>query len=216
MRVRNYFSLKFLLFLTTSASVLGQSRPIDPANSRIVVHVSKAGLFSALGDNHEVEAPISEGSVDHKNGTVAFTIETARMRVVDPQLASDKRQQVQERMLGPDVLDVAHFPKISFESTRATTGPNAQLTVTGRLFIHGVTRPITLSVRSETGRYLGTCTIKQRDFGITPVTVGGGTVKVKDELKIDFDIHTREVTAKNFSQSQTLPPLRFLLLHFQE
>ena len=216
MRVRSFLSLKFLLFVTTSASVLAQSRPIDPANSRIVVHVSKAGLFSALGDNHEVEAPISEGSVDDKNGTVAFTIETARMRVVDPQLEPDKRQQVQERMLGPDVLDVAHFPKISFESTRTTPSANAQLTVTGRLFIRGVTRPITLRVRSETGRYLGTCTIKQRDFGITPVTVAGGTVKVKDELKIDFDVHTREVTANNFSLSQTLRPLSVLLLHFQE
>lgn len=30
--------------------------------------------------------------------------------------------------------------------------------------------------------------LKQRDFGITPVTVAGGTVKVKDELKIDLDI----------------------------
>ena len=30
----------------------------------------------------------------------------------------------------------------------------------------------------------------QREFGITPVSVAGGTVKVKDELKIDFDVRT--------------------------
>jgi len=32
------------------------------------------------------------------------------MKVLEPQLSADKRQQVQERMLGPDVLDVARFP----------------------------------------------------------------------------------------------------------
>jgi hypothetical protein len=31
-------------------------------------------------------------------------------------------------------------------------------------------------------------TLKQTDFGITPVTVVGGTVKVKDEVKIEFEI----------------------------
>ncbi len=27
-----------------------------------------------------------------------------------------------------------------------------------------------------------------RDFGIKPISIAGGTVKVKDELKIEFDI----------------------------
>jgi hypothetical protein len=32
--------------------------------------------------------------------------------------------------------------------------------------------------------------LKQTDFGITPISIGGGTVKVKNELRIDFDIVT--------------------------
>jgi hypothetical protein len=36
--------------------------------------------------------------------------------------------------------------------------------------------------------YRGSATLKQTDFGITPVTVAGGTVKVKDEVKIEFEI----------------------------
>jgi hypothetical protein len=38
--------------------------------------------------------------------------------------------------------------------------------------------------------------LKQRDFGITPVSIAGGTVKVKNELTIDFDIRPsdRETT----------------------
>jgi len=41
-----------------------------------------------------------------------------------------------------------------------------------------------------TGRYHGDAILKQLDFGITPVSMAGGTVKVKNELKIEFDIAT--------------------------
>lgn len=184
-------ALQLLTILIGTTCALAQNMPIDVANSKITVHVSKAGLLSAFGDNHEVSAPISSGSVDEGAGHVTLVIEAARLKVQDPQLAPDKRQQVQQRMLSPDVLDVVHFPQIAFESMAASPGPNAQWTVRGQLSLHGVKRPIVLSLRRENGHYLGACTIKQRDFGITPVSIGGGTVKVKDELRVDFDVLTK-------------------------
>jgi hypothetical protein len=33
--------------------------------------------------------------------------------------------------------------------------------------------------------------LKQSDFGIAPIKVAGGAVKVKDQLTIDFDIVTQ-------------------------
>jgi hypothetical protein len=47
-------------------------------------------------------------------------------------------------------------------------------------------------VRKEGGRYVGSAKLKQRDFGMTPVSVAGGTVKVKDEVKIEFEIYLSE------------------------
>jgi hypothetical protein len=35
---------------------------------------------------------------------------------------------------------------------------------------------------------VGNAVVKQSDFGIKPVKVAGGTVKVKDEVRIEFDI----------------------------
>jgi MOSC domain-containing protein YiiM len=52
-----------------------------------------------------------------------------------------------------------------------------------------------MSVRTENGHYLGSATVKQQEFGITPITIAGGTVKVKDEVKIEFDIRTTSHTA---------------------
>jgi hypothetical protein len=51
-------------------------------------------------------------------------------------------------------------------------------------------RPFGLDTR-EGGAYVGTVRIKQTDFGIQPIKVGGGVVKVKDELEIAFRVYTR-------------------------
>ena len=63
--------------------------------------------------------------------------------------------------------------------------------VAGRLTIHGQTRPVTVAVNRQGGSYRGSAAIKQRDFGIEPISIAGGTVKVKDEIKIEFDIVAR-------------------------
>lgn len=182
--------------LWLSQLLLGQVRPIDTSSSKLIVHVSKAGIFSALGDNHEVEAPISKGLVDESSRRVRLVIESRRMKVLDPHLSTDKRQQVQERMLGPDVLDVSRFPQITFESVTVEQSGPGRLLIRGQLSLHGVTRPVIVNVRTESGDYTGASTLSQREFGITPVSVAGGTVKVKDELKIEFDVRTAARSAE--------------------
>jgi hypothetical protein len=47
---------------------------------------------------------------------------------------------------------------------------------------------VSVDVALKDGLYRGTATLKQTQFGITPVRLAGGTVKVKDEIKVDFSI----------------------------
>ena len=190
--MRNQGPKRFLTFIVVlaAAGAWGQARPIDSTGSKLIVHAFKTGLFSGFADNHEIEAPIAEGSIDEAAPRVKFVVESRTMKVLDPQLSAEKRQVIQARMVGPEVLDVERFPKITFESTKVDRTGEGQFLVEGRLSLHGVTRPVSVKVRSENGRYLGTCTLKQRDYGIEPISIVGGTVKVKDELKIDFDIRT--------------------------
>lgn len=188
-----FFVLRLLLPLALIPCVdraAGQLSLIDTAHSKLLIHVSKAGVFSGFADNHEVEARIVEGSLDTKAGQLRLSVDSRRMRVLDPQLSSDKRQQVQERMLGPEVLDSIRFPQITFESTHVEQEHEGRIRVDGLLSLHGVTKPVSLLAQVENGRYTGRFAIRQRDFGITPVSIAGGTVKVKDELTIEFDILT--------------------------
>ena len=50
----------------------------------------------------------------------------------------------------------------------------------------GITSEVTLS--GETLRAKGDFTLKQTDFGIKLVSVAGGTLKVKNELKFSFNL----------------------------
>jgi polyisoprenoid-binding protein YceI len=86
------------------------------------------------------------------------------MRVLDPQLPADKRREVQERMLGPEVLDSTRFPKIVFESTHVQQSEDETLKVDGRLSLHGVTKPISIIVHVANGRYTGKFALKHREF----------------------------------------------------
>jgi YceI-like domain len=112
-------SLLPLALISCVGSATGQETSIDTTHSKLLIHVSKSGLFSGFADNHEVEARIAKGSLDAKAGQLRLSVDSRQMRVLNPRLSSDKRQQVQERMLGPEVLDSSRFPEITFESTHA-------------------------------------------------------------------------------------------------
>jgi hypothetical protein len=47
----------------------------------------------------------------------------------------------------------------------------------------GQTHPVTVDVSRQEERYRGSVRLRQSEFGITPVTVAGGTIKVKDEIR---------------------------------
>jgi polyisoprenoid-binding protein YceI len=91
-------------------------------------------------------------------------------------------------MLGPQVLDAKQYPEIVFQSTGAEPAGAGSWTVHGNLTLRGQTHPVTVAVREAGGHYVGNAHLKQTDFDIKPIKVGGGAVRVKDEVRIEFDI----------------------------
>src|ERR1051325_6440058 len=156
--------LFLLALIPCGGSAAGQATSIDTAPSRFLIHVTKSGLFSGFADNHEVEARIAEGSLDANAGKLRLSVDSRQIRVLDPQLPADKRREVQESMLGPEVLDSTRFPKIVFESTHVQQSEDETLKVDGRLSLHGVTKPISIIVHVANGRYTGKFALKHREF----------------------------------------------------
>jgi polyisoprenoid-binding protein YceI len=185
-----FSTLTLLLVWFSAASLLAANtaKNIDGEKSVLTVRVGKSGFFSAFGHDHEISAPIESGTLSTDPASVQLTVDARKMRVVDKDVSDKDRAEVQETMLGPKVLDSQQYPQIRFQSTQVEPAKDGKRTVHGDLTLHGQTHPVAVRLESQGDHYRGTATLKQTDFGITPVTVAGGTVKVKDDVRIEFDI----------------------------
>jgi len=193
------------LFASVSAGAQGSaSYSVDSQQSKMEIHVSKEGAFKAFGHDHLIAAKQISGQVQFDpqkidQSSVHLRIPTKSMAVVDPGESEKDRRDVQATMEGEKVLDVAKFPEITFASSSVSaakkTSEGWDLTLSGNLKLHGVEKAVSLPlhVRAKANelRGDGELSVLQTDYGITPVKVGGGSVKVKDKLKITFDIVAR-------------------------
>jgi polyisoprenoid-binding protein YceI len=178
--------------LAWTLAAVAAPRAIDTKASTLSVHVGKSGTLSAFGHEHVIAAPIASGTADTESHRVELRVEAAALRVQDPNGSDKDKVQIEKTMLGPDVLDVERYREIVFQSTSVRETGAGAWTVSGNLTLHGATRPVTVEVRERRGHYACSSTIRQSEFGIKPVKAAGGTVKVKDEVKIEFDIQLAE------------------------
>lgn len=174
--------------LACPVAAYGQPHAIDTAKSAMTVHVYKAGVFSAFGHDHEISAPIAGGTVDLENRKVELHVNAGALRVRDPKVSDKDREEIQSTMLGATVLDAGTYKDIHFRSTKVEKQGEGQWNVTGDLALHGETRPVSMPVHESNGHFSGACRLRISDFGIKPIKVAGGAVRVKDEVQIDFEI----------------------------
>lgn len=171
------------------SSAYGQSKAIDVNRSSMKIRVFKSGAFAAFAHDHEIEAPIAGGTIDASaHASVQLRVDSRKMKVLDPEMSADKRADIQHTMQSAAVLDAEKFPEITYQSTSVTGRGEGHWEVHGDLTLHGKKQPVVVEVSLESGHYRGTASIKQSDFSIEPIRIAGGTVKVKDELKVEFDI----------------------------
>jgi polyisoprenoid-binding protein YceI len=172
---------------------------IDAGQSRFTVQAFAEGLFSFFGHNPTIAIRGFGGDVRLVPGTKAnasvLVLVQARSLAVTGKISEKDAREI-ERMIQTEVLETESYPEIVFTSTGVTakqTGASQyQATILGDLSLHGVTRDeridaqLTLSEGSLRAR--GEFSLRQSDYKITRVSVAGGTLKVKDEVQLSFDI----------------------------
>ena len=146
-------------------------------------------MLSAAAHDHTINAPISSGTIRESTAPhIEFSVETAKMTVKpDARIDAEDQATIQTHM-EEMTLETKKFPEITFRSSRIERIADGQWKVDGDLSLHGVTKPVSLTVK-QTGDFWTTHTVlKQTDFGIKPISIGGGMIKVKNEVEIDFQI----------------------------
>jgi polyisoprenoid-binding protein YceI len=120
--------------------------------------------------------------------------------VIDVASISTREEKRDGHLKSPDFFDVEKFPKITFTSKAVKAKSADELSVTGDLSIHGVTKEVVLEVEGPSApstdpfgnvRVGATATtkIKREDFGLVwNAALEAGGVLVGNDVKITIDI----------------------------
>ena len=176
---------------------------VDAKASRFIVQAFATGMLSAMGHNPRIGIRTFSGEVDFsadaaQASAFRLTMNANSLGVLDD--ISDKDRREIERMMNEQVLESSKYPDIVYEAPNVTIaridGSLYSATLAGALSFHGVTRNQSVTARiavfDEMMRASGEFSLNQSDYGIKPISVAGGALKVKDELKFSFEIVARK------------------------
>jgi polyisoprenoid-binding protein YceI len=175
---------------------------IDSRASRFTVQAFATGMLARMGHNPIIGIRDFSGEMQFdpdklEAGGFRLVVKSASLSVQND--ISDKDLREIERLMNQEVLETAKFPEIVYETTSISVTKMAEMlcsaTLNGKLTMHGVTRNQTIVVRvallGSMLRASGDFTLDQTDYNIKLVSVAGGALKLKDELKFSFEMVAR-------------------------
>jgi len=176
---------------------------IDSRGSTFTVRAFATGLLSAFGHNPVIAIPDFEGKIslnpdDVEKSSLQMVVHSASLTVTGD--ISDKDRREINRRMHEEALESDSYPDIVYECSRLTASQTGEgqywVALNGDLTLHGVTRDQPISARvwvnGDTLRASGDLSLRQSDYEIEVISAAAGTVRVKDELKLSFNISARK------------------------
>ena len=176
---------------------------IDGRSSRFTVRAFAAGLLAAMGHNPTIGIRDFSGEMQFNPekldaGSLKIIVKSSSLSVQDDISTNDLREM--ERLMNQEVLETAKFPEILYEALNIAVTKMADtlysVILKGNLTLHGVSRSQPINVRvallGSMLRASGDFSLNQTDYDIKLVSVAGGALKLKDEIKFSFEIVARK------------------------
>ena len=136
--------LKFAILATLGMATAAYAAPItytiDPDHTHPSIETDHFGGVSVWRGIFKKTTGKVILDTAAKTGTVNVTVDAASI-----DMAHDK---LNEHVIGPEILDTAKFPSATYEGTLGGFSNDAPTTVTGKLTLHGVTKPVDLKINS--------------------------------------------------------------------
>jgi polyisoprenoid-binding protein YceI len=170
---------------SSKARAASEAYTIDLAHSYMVFRIKHMDVAWAYGRFNKFSGTVNLDEANPAACSVNVEVETAS---VDTGIG--KRD---DHLRTPDYLNVAQFPKMTFQSTSVKKTGEGQFEVTGNLMFHGQTKVVTAKFektgmgKDRAGKPLvgfeGTFTIKRSDFGqkVDPKALG-------DDVRVTLSI----------------------------
>jgi len=125
---------------SATASAASETYTIDPNHTHPSFEVDHFGGLSTWRGIFKTSSGTVTLDRAASTGKVSVTVDTASI-----DLAHDKLNQ---HVSSPEMLDVAKYPTATYEGTLGGFKNGAPTTVNGNLTLHGVTKPVNLTIDS--------------------------------------------------------------------
>lgn len=181
-------------FVAAGAKVSAAEKyDIDASHSGVVFGWNHFGFSNPTARFDEIEGSVLLDKADLTKSSISVTLPVEGL---DTRVA-----KLDEALKGPDFLDAAQYPTITFKSTRIEKSGENGLKITGNLTLHGVTKPVTLDatvnkigifeipgvIKAQTAGFDATTVIKRSDFGVTKYVPA-----VSDEIPVRITLDAKE------------------------
>jgi polyisoprenoid-binding protein YceI len=138
--MKHHYALLLLIVSATSATAASTTYNVDPDHTHPSFEVDHFGGLSTWRGTFKKTTGTVQIDAAAKTGSVDVVIDTA---TVD--FAHDK---LNEHVSSPEMLDVAKYPTAEYKGKFVEFANGAPRTVSGELTLHGVTKPVTLTINS--------------------------------------------------------------------
>jgi polyisoprenoid-binding protein YceI len=165
---------------------------IDPAHSVAEFKVKHMMVTNVKGQFTALQGTLTLDQNDLSRSRVEATIDAGSIHTRDTQRDAHLRSA--------DFFDVERFPSLSFVSTRISRSASGELTMTGNLTLHGVTREVVFAVEGPSAAHKdpwgnikvgasATTVINRKDFGLTwNATLETGGFLVGEDVTITLEV----------------------------
>jgi polyisoprenoid-binding protein YceI len=177
---------------------------LDAARSKFMIRAFAGGPLWFKGHDHLVQARDFTGEARLTPGAVNPASLTLTVRAASLAETRDVFTEQQKKIIDGELRDIVlepdKYPEITFKSTDVSVEPRGgdllALKLGGDLTLRGVTRhvtiPVEVTLRGDELRARGEFDVKRGDFKVPATSAFHGTVRVRDRLKVSFDIVARK------------------------
>ncbi len=180
-------------------SLKAGSYSLNPNSGKLSVYTFKEGLLSKLA--HDLLIDVTDFKVNLEvpeagfaSGSLELEIQANSLKVVCALNNGEKTDALKEKDIadiekdmGGKVLHPDKYPTVNFRS-KSIQEKDGGYKVNGDLSLHGVTKTIDFDIDTSGGNLKGMITLLQKDYGIKPFKAMMGTLKIKNEINIGFDL----------------------------
>ncbi|HSF17536.1 MAG TPA: YceI family protein [Vicinamibacteria bacterium] len=191
------------LLMLGAATQSEVSYQVISEESRMTIEVGRAGFLKMFGHDHLIEVGALEGSVSWnaespRESRFILEVDASSLTVADAELGEDDRAKIQSDMETKALL-LGEHPMIRFESSATKLVKKDEgiyrLEIAGSLSLRGVEKdlvvPASVEIKGDRMFARGALELPSDEWGVPEISVAGGSVKTKKELKIAFEIVAR-------------------------